>query len=117
MTTARFQPLSWRGITALVGTKCGDLTTTAYGLSVAGLVEANPVAAAILRWTGLFGLAVTAVVGTAAVVLVVEWSTNVCRRLDADDRAVTLIYVGGYTPLICLYGAATLHNTMLLLGH
>jgi len=112
----RVQPLSTRGVAALALTKGSDLATTLYGLMVVdGLVETNPIAASILRRVGPIGLVLTALVGTGMVVVAVEWGTNVCRRVGAGDRIVSLVYAGGYTPLICLYGVATVHNTALVL--
>jgi hypothetical protein len=107
----RFRPLSTRGIAALVVTKGADLLTTAYGiLLVEGVVEVNPIAATVFARTGVLGLVAMSVVGTAIVVLVVEWGANAVRRLTGDDRSVRWLYVGGYAPLACLSALATVNN-------
>jgi hypothetical protein len=99
-------------------TKAGDLLTTLYGLQAAdGFVEANPVAASIIDRAGLSGLVLTGLVGTVLVVLVVEWATNVCRRVGAGDGTVSFLYVGGYAPLVLVYSVAALHNATLVLTH
>lgn len=108
--------LSLGGIAAILFTKGTDLLSTVYGLAlVEGVTERNPVANAVLTHAGLAGLALSAVIGTLVVILVVEWGVDVIDRLAADERLVVALYLASYGPLVVLYTAATINNVSLIL--
>jgi len=106
----------WPGaIVCLVLTKLTDLLTTIFGLAlVDGLVERNPVGAWLYAKAGIGGLVVSSLLGVLMVVVVVEWTGAWVGTLDecAIDRRH--LYYISYLPLTCVYGLATIQNSVLI---
>jgi len=104
------------GFALLVLTKSTDLLTTIVGLTVVeGLAEKNPVGALIYREIGIVGLIGASIVGVLLVVVVVELAGSWIATLDDCSLECRHLYLIGYLPLILVYSAATIHNSMLVL--
>lgn len=105
------------GIALLSLTKALDAGTTAIGLTlVPGVVESNPLAAALFSAVGVLpGLLVGTVAVLVAVVAITEASAAWLRRApDVPGWAPGAARTVGYLVPSLVFGAVAVHNAMLL---
>lgn len=107
----------WRfGICMVVITKAGDLLTTVIGLVyVDGIVEQNPIAAAVFARAGVLGLLVISVVGIGLLIAVVEALGTIVDDVDEVEIDGRILYYCSYVPLAFISALATVYNSMLIL--
>ncbi len=101
------------GIGVLVAAQLADLLVTVYGLSLPGVVEANPVAVAVMETLGTVpGLVLLSLVSLGAVVSVTEVAARHCRATTVTPLWVRCL---GYVPFALLSFAVAGHNLLVIL--
>lgn len=106
------------GLAGLVVSKLADATTTFLGLQfVPYVVESNPHLRLLMASIGVLpGLLLGTILVLGLVVGVTESARIACQRLDRDvDSALRIVRFVGYVPLSIVFGAASLHNLVVVL--
>lgn len=102
--------LLWPSVTVWVA-QLGDLTTTALCARVPGLIEANPIAAAVMAGYGLCGFAALKLLVWPIVFVALLWGSQFLFQEKAKHRL--LVWTCAVTATV-IFSAASISNYTLL---